>query len=49
MPASTCTATGSPVCVRLENGRNYLSEWKLEDLPRLTEKLRPKEEGLPWR
>jgi len=21
-------------CVRLEKGRNYLSDWKLEDLPR---------------
>jgi len=28
------------VCVRLENGRNYLSQWKLEDLPRFTKKLR---------
>ena len=28
-------------CVRLENGRNYLTEWKLEDLPRFVEKLRP--------
>ena len=27
-------------CLRLENGRNYLSEWKLEDLPRFTRKLR---------
>ena len=27
-------------CVRLENGRNCLSEWKLEDLPRFTQKLR---------
>jgi len=31
-------------CVRLENGRNYLSEWKLEDLPRFTKKLRPNDE-----
>jgi transposase len=28
-------------CVRLENGRNYLSDWKLEDLPRFIKKLRP--------
>jgi transposase len=28
-------------CVRLENGREYLSEWKLEDLERFTKKLRP--------
>jgi hypothetical protein len=27
-------------CVRLENGKNYLSEWKLEELPRFTKKLR---------
>jgi len=31
-------------CVRLENGRNYLSEWKLEDLPRFVNKLRPNDE-----
>jgi hypothetical protein len=31
-------------CVRLENGRNYLSQWKLEDLERFTKKLRPS----PW-
>jgi transposase len=31
-------------CVRLENGRNYLSEWKLEDLWRFTRKLRPSDE-----
>ncbi len=30
---------GFTACVRLENGRNYLSEWKLEDLPRFTRKL----------
>jgi transposase len=28
-------------CVRLENGRNYLSQWRLEDLPRFVKKLRP--------
>jgi len=28
----------------LENGRNYLSEWKLEDLPRFTRKLRAGDE-----
>ena len=27
-------------CVRLDNGREYLSEWKLEDLERFTKKLR---------
>ncbi|MFB3826289.1 MAG: hypothetical protein ACE15B_05945 [Bryobacteraceae bacterium] len=32
------------VCMRLENGRNYLSEWKLEDLPRFTRKLRAGDE-----
>jgi hypothetical protein len=32
------------VCVRLENGRNYLSDWKLEDLPRFTKKLRAGDE-----
>lgn len=31
-------------CVRLENGRNYLSEWKVEDLPRFVKKLRPNDE-----
>ena len=31
-------------CVRLENGRNYLSEWKLEDLPRFTRQLRASDE-----
>ena len=31
-------------CVRLENGRNYISEWKLEDLPRFTKKLRASDE-----
>jgi len=31
-------------CVRLENGRNYLTEWKLEDLERFTKKLRPSDE-----
>jgi transposase len=31
-------------CVRLENGRNYLSDWKLEDLPRFVKKLRPTDE-----
>ena len=27
-------------CVRLENGREYLSNWRLEDLERFTRKLR---------
>ncbi len=31
-------------CVRLENGRNYISEWQLEDLPRFTRKLRASDE-----
>jgi transposase len=31
-------------CVRLDNGRNYLSEWKLADLPRFVKKLRPADE-----
>jgi transposase len=31
-------------CVRLENGRNYLTDWKLEDLPRFVKKLRPNDE-----
>src|SRR5215470_14688172 len=31
-------------CVRLENGRNYLTEWKLEDLPRFVKRLRPADE-----
>jgi hypothetical protein len=31
-------------CVRLDNGRTYLSEWKLEDLPRYVRKLRPSDE-----
>lgn len=31
-------------CVRLENGRNYLSQWRLEDLPRFVKKLRPTDE-----
>lgn len=31
-------------CLRLENGRNYLSQWKLEDLGKFTAKLRPTDE-----
>jgi transposase len=31
-------------CVRLENGRNYLSQWRLEDLPRFVKKLRSSDE-----
>ena len=30
--------------MRLENGRNYLREWKLEDLARFVKKLRPSDE-----
>ena len=28
-------------CLRLENGREYLKKWKLEDMPKFTAKLRP--------
>ena len=31
-------------CVRLENGREYLKRWKLEDMPRFADKLRPTDE-----
>src|SRR5579863_8402446 len=31
-------------CVRVENGRNYLSTWRLEELPRFVKKLRPTDE-----
>jgi transposase len=31
-------------CIRVENGRNYLTEWRLEDLPRFVAKLRPDDE-----
>lgn len=31
-------------CVRLENGRNYLSEWNLEQLPQFVAKLRRTDE-----
>src|SRR5881296_3400742 len=31
-------------CIRLENGRNYLTEWKLEQLPKFVAKLRPSDE-----
>jgi len=31
-------------CVRLENGRIYLSEWKLEELPRFVKRLRAADE-----
>lgn len=31
-------------CIRLENGRSYLSTWKLEDLPRFLKKLRASDE-----
>jgi transposase len=31
-------------CVRVENGRDYLTDWKLEDLARFTKKLRPSDE-----
>lgn len=32
------------VCVRLENGRTYLREWKLEALPQFVKKLRSSDE-----
>jgi hypothetical protein len=28
-------------CLRLENGREYLKEWKLEDMAKFTARLRP--------
>lgn len=31
-------------CMRLENGRTYVSEWKLEHLSRFVKKLRPSDE-----
>jgi transposase len=31
-------------CIRLENGRTYLSEWALEDLARFVKKLRASDE-----
>lgn len=31
-------------CLRVENGRSYLSQWKLEDLPRFVKKLRSTDE-----
>jgi hypothetical protein len=31
-------------CVRLENGRNYLTKWRLEQLPKFVNKLRPSDE-----
>ncbi len=31
-------------CVRLGSGRNYLSEWNLEQLPQFVKKLRPSDE-----
>src|SRR5882672_11816801 len=31
-------------CLRLENDRTYLTEWRLEDLPRFVKKLRPGDE-----
>jgi transposase len=31
-------------CVRLENGRSYLSQWQLQELPRFVKKLRPADE-----
>src|SRR5258707_1220967 len=31
-------------CLRLENGREYLKEWKLEDMPKFTARLRHPDE-----
>jgi transposase len=31
-------------CIRLENGRTYLTQWALEDLAQFVKKLRPREE-----
>ncbi len=31
-------------CLRLENGRTYASQWRLEELPRFLKKLRPADE-----
>jgi transposase len=31
-------------CVRLENGRNYVTAWKLEQLPKFVGKLQPSDE-----
>src|SRR5258708_772235 len=31
-------------CLRLENGREYLKAWKLEDMAKFTAKLRPTDE-----
>jgi transposase len=31
-------------CIRLKNGRSYLSTWKLQDLPRFVKKLRASDE-----
>jgi len=31
-------------CIRLENGRNYMSQWKLDQLPKLVAKLRANDE-----
>ena len=35
---------GFTCCVRLGNGRGYLSQWRLEDLPRFVKKLRASDE-----
>lgn len=35
---------GFTACVRLENGRNYVAKWKLEQLPKFVAKLRLSEE-----
>jgi transposase len=35
---------GFRCCLRLENGRSYLSQWRLDDLPRFVKKLRASDE-----
>jgi len=35
---------GFTCCLRLENGRSYLSQWRLEDLPRFAKRLRAGDE-----
>lgn len=34
----------STACLRLENGREYLKTWRLEEMAKFTAKLRPAEE-----
>src|SRR5438094_8658986 len=34
-------------CIRLENGRPFLSEWRLEQVPKSVKRLRGEGEGAP--